>query len=131
MTLMEQFQEQIAETTFTMRNGVVIDTIEPDVCTGHVDYSTDLKNPYGILHGGAFYALADMTTAIAARTDGRRYVTQSSDAHFVRSVSSGRVTGEGRVIHRGRSICLVESRIVDEEGKLCFYGTFTFFCLNK
>lgn len=131
MTLMEQFSTQISETTFAMRNGVNIDAIEPDTCTGHVDYSPELKNPYGILHGAAYFTLADMICAISARTDGRRYVTQSSNVSFVRAVSSGRVTGVGRVINRGRSVCLAEARITDEQGKLCFYGTFTFFCISK
>ena len=32
------------------------------------------KNSYGMVHGGAIYAMADNATGFAAHTDGRNYV---------------------------------------------------------
>ena len=88
-------------------------------------------NPYGCLHGGASFTMADVAGAALARHDGRRYVTLSSHLEFVHAATSGRVTAEASLRHRGRSTCLIDVNITDEAGNLVSCGTFTFFCLGS
>jgi uncharacterized protein (TIGR00369 family) len=47
--------------------------------------------------------------------------------NFIRPMSSqtGEVRGEGRVIHRGRSIAIAEGRLLGHDGKLVAHGTTT------
>jgi acyl-CoA thioesterase len=75
--------------------------------------------------------LADTTAGVAAFTDGKHYVTQSGNFHFIGNVSSGVVFAEGNVIHRGRIISIVEVEFFSEEGKLLGDGTYDMFVANK
>lgn len=88
-------------------------------------------NPYGMLHGGAYYTMADCAGGIACRTDGRNYVTLHGGIDFIRSVSSGTVTARAVIRHRGRSTCQAAVEITDQAGTLLATGDFTFFCLDR
>ena len=87
--------------------------------------------PYGLLHGGAIYTLADNATGAAACSDGRYYVTQTSSLHFLRNVAEGTVYATATIRHRGRATCLTSVDITTETGKLLATGEFTFFCVDK
>ena len=89
------------------------------------------KNPYGMVHGGAIYTLADNATGVAAHTDGRYYVTQTSALHFLRNQSEGTVRATAWVRHRGRSTVLTAVDITGQDGRLIATGEFTFFCVDK
>ena len=83
------------------------------------------------LDGGAIYTLADNATGVAAHTDGRYYVTQTSALHFLRNQSVGTVRATACVRHRGKSTVLTAVDITGEGGKLLATGEFTFFCVDK
>ena len=84
-------------------------------------------NVYGYIHGGAIYTLADNAAGYAAHTDGRAYVTQNSNLHFLSNRGAGKLIGKARVIHRGRKTCLIQVEITADDGKLIATGDFTFF----
>lgn len=91
----------------------------------------EVRNPYGVAHGSALYTMADNATGIAAHTDGRSYVTQSSNMYFLNNQREGTLRAEARVVHRGRSTCLVEVEITGDSGKLLASGTFIHFCVDQ
>ena len=66
-----------------------------------------------------------------ARTDGRDYVTQDASVQFIHNVGEGTVTARGKVLNRGRRICLVNVSIRSEKDILLFYGTFTMYCVDS
>ena len=68
---------------------------------------------------------------MAARTDGRGYVTQQASVQFLRAAKSGRVTARATVRHRGGTVCLIEVQITDEADRLLFLSTFNFYCVRK
>lgn len=129
---MEQNRARIEKNRFALHNHVVITDMEDegDLTRGYLDVREDSLNAYGMLHGGAYYALADVTAGLSARGGGHEYVTQSADLHYLGSTSEKRIYGESRVLKRGRATATVESRITDAGGKLLFLATFTFFCVD-
>jgi 1,4-dihydroxy-2-naphthoyl-CoA hydrolase len=50
--------------------------------------------------------------------EGRRTVTLESKTNFIRAVRGGAVEGTARPLHAGRTTILVETRVVDPEGRL-------------
>lgn len=90
----------------------------------------EVLNPHGLVHGGALFSLADNAAGCAASTDGRTYVTQSGDIHFLRALASGVVFAEAKVRHRGRSTVLVEVSLSGEDEKLLATASFTYFCVK-
>jgi len=129
--LEERTAERLRRNAFMIHNHIELESVESDRASFKLDIRPDSRNPYGMIHGGAIYTLADNATGAAAHTDGRFYVTQTSALHFLRNQSEGVVRAEAHVRHRGKSTCLVAVDITGEGGKLIATGEFTFFCVDK
>ena len=115
---------------FAIYNHIESEFVEPDHAIFRLNIRPESKNPYGVVHGGAIYTMADNATGYAAHTDGRSYVTQSSAMHFLRNQTDGIVRADARVRHRGRTTCLVDVDILGEGEKLLATGEFTYFCID-
>ena len=103
-----------------------------DTCIVELKVVHDSLNPYEIIHGGALYTMADCACGIAARKDGRRYVTLSSQLNFLLSAKEGdTVRAVGHIRHRGRTTAFADVDITNQDGKIVASGGFTFFCLNN
>ncbi|MCQ2448338.1 MAG: PaaI family thioesterase [Oscillibacter sp.] len=124
-------QERIQKNAFMHHNYIEMVSVETDKAVFRLDIRPESKNPYGMVHGGAIYTLADNATGSAAHSDGRNYVTQTSALHFLRNQSEGTVWATATVRHRGHSTCLVAVDITGDQGKLIATGEFTFFCVDK
>ena len=78
-------------------------------------------NPMGTVHGGVLCDLGDaaMGTAYMSTVEpDESFTTVDLAANFLRPVRTGRIEAVGRVVHRGRTIGLVECDITNEEGEL-------------
>lgn len=126
-----QTQERMKLNAFMHHNYIELESVERDRAVFKLDIRPESHNPYGMVHGGAIYTLADNATGSAAHTDGRFYVTQTSALHFLRNQSTGTVRATATVRHRGQSTCLVAVDITGDSGKLIATGEFTFFCVDK
>ena len=105
--------------------------LTPDRAITSLTIRPEVRNPYGMAHGGALYTLADNAAGFAAHTDGRAYVTQSSNLYFLRNQAEGVIRAEAKVRRRGRTTCLVEVDITGEDGALLASGTFVYFCVDQ
>lgn len=128
--LLKLTQARLDRNAFAGYNHMELESVAPDRAVFRLEIRPESKNPFGMVHGGALYTLADNATGVAVHTDGRSYVTQTSSLHFLRNQASGTVRAEGRVRHRGRSTCLAEVDITGEGGVLLATGEFTFFCVD-
>ena len=113
----QQAAELNKKNLFATYNHIEAEFVEPDHAIFKLEIRPESKNPYGIVHGGAIYTMADNATGYAAHTDGRSYVTQSSAMHFLRNQTDGIVRADARVRHRGRTTCLVDVDILGEGEK--------------
>ena len=127
----ERIQERQKKNGFMRHNLIEMESVERDRAVFRLTIRPESKNPYGMIHGGAIYTLADNATGTAAHTDGRYYVTQTSALHFLRNQSEGTVRATATVRHRGRSTVLTAVDITGDDGKLIATGEFTFFCVDK
>jgi 1,4-dihydroxy-2-naphthoyl-CoA hydrolase len=95
---------------------------------GRLAHREELTTAGGILHGGAVMALADAAGAICAYLnlpDGANTVTIESKTNFLRAVRNGHVDAVARPVHVGRTIILVETDVLDAEGRLAARATQT------
>lgn len=129
--LEEKTMQRNAPNAFMHHNFIKLVSVERDRAVFGLTIRPESKNPYGLIHGGAIYTMADNATGTAAFTDGRYYVTQTSALHFLRNVSEGEVFATATVRHRGKATCLTSVDITSESGKLLATGEFTFFCVDK
>ena len=116
---------------FMLHNYMELESVEPDRAVFALTIRPESCNPYGMVHGGAIYTLADNATGAAAHSDGRYYVTQTSALHFLRNQATGTVRASAWVRHRGKSTVLTAVDITGDGGRLLATGEFTFFCVDK
>ena len=128
----QQLKElRLRENAFTRHNFFELETVEQDRAVYRLDIRPESLNPYGMVHGGALYTMADDAAGAAAHTDGRHYVTQHGDLHFLKNQPSGTIRAEGRVRRRGKATCLAMVDITNEAGELLATGQFTYFCIDQ
>ena len=87
--LEEKTRGRLKRNGFMQHNYMELESVEKDRAVFSLTIRPESCNPYGMVHGGAIYTLADNATGAAAHTDGRYYVTQTSALHFLRNQSQG------------------------------------------
>src|SRR5439155_12072169 len=86
------------------------------------------SNPMGTVHGGIITDLADASMGYAAMTtleNGETFTTLELKMNFLRPVFEGKLTSKAKVLHRGRTIALVESVVRNSEKKVVARGLAT------
>ena len=84
--------------------------------------------PYGMVHGGVYAALADGTGffAVYSQVEGNNSATTiEMKINYLSSVRSGKLLAYGHCIKLTKSIGLAEASIKDEEDNLLAHGTVT------
>ena len=88
-----------------------------------------VTQPFGLVHGGAYAALAEsmvsMATLTAVEGDGMLAVGQSNSTTFLRPVTAGSVHAEGVPLHRGRTSWVWDVRFTDDDERLCAISRMT------
>ena len=125
-----QTEDLMRGNAFMFHNYIEMESAERDKAVFKLVIRPESKNPYGIVHGGAIYTMADNAAGAVAHSDGRYYVTQTSTLHFLRNQAEGVVRAEARIRHRGKSTCLVDVDITGEGNILLATGQFTYFCVD-
>ena len=69
----ESFDEITRANAFALFNGIHTNQTGENVAEAYLEMGPNSLNPYGVLHGGAYYTLADCAAGAACRTDGRKY----------------------------------------------------------
>ncbi|MFK8083424.1 MAG: PaaI family thioesterase [Granulosicoccus sp.] len=98
---------------------------EKEVCRISFPMSDMLRNPQGSLHGGAMATVMDISMGHLVNKVAGPGATIEMKVQYMRPVSEGIVTCEGRFTRRGRSIAFMESRLSDENDKLAALATAT------
>ncbi len=95
----------------------------PDVARARLAVTPAVCQPFGIVHGGTFAALAETLCSVATyqavKDDGMLALGQSNQASFMRPISRGSVHAEARPRHRGRTTWVWDTEITDDDGRLC------------
>ncbi|HZQ28953.1 MAG TPA: PaaI family thioesterase [Acidimicrobiales bacterium] len=97
-------------------------TSTPAEVRARLDWRQELCTSGGVLHGGALMALADSTGGACAflnLPDGAIATTTiESKTNFLRAVRSGWVEAVSKPLHAGRRVVVIETDVVDAEGRL-------------
>jgi 1,4-dihydroxy-2-naphthoyl-CoA hydrolase len=88
-----------------------------------VEVAARLLQPFRLVHGGVFAALAETVaskaTSEAVAGEGMIAVGQSNNTTFLRAVREGSITAAGRSRHRGRTTWVWDVEMSDDKGRLC------------
>jgi uncharacterized protein (TIGR00369 family) len=98
-------------------------SLDPDDARCRVSVRDDLRQPYGILHGGVYSTLVEslcsIVTAVAVFDEGKIAMGQSIEVSFLRPVSAGHAEVRAVARHRGRTTWIWQAEVLDAEERLC------------
>jgi acyl-CoA thioesterase len=80
-----------------------------------------LRQPHGLLHGGATASVIDTATAFAVVSvlaDGEKASTVDLTVHYLRPVFEGKIVCTARIVRAGKRLLTVSAEVVNNEGKL-------------
>ncbi|MCB1647182.1 MAG: PaaI family thioesterase [Pseudomonadales bacterium] len=91
-------------------------------------------NPHGIAHGGAVFSLVDtcMGSAVSSMlADGEMCSTIEIKINYLRPAVSGRVICESSVLNKGKRTAVVESKVLDQQGREICRALGTFMVIQR
>lgn len=92
------------------------------VARARMPVSGRVKQPFGIVHGGAYASLAESLTSRAtyeAVEPDQIAMGQSNQTTFLRPVREGTIHAIARPRHRGRTTWVWDVEMSDDEGRVC------------
>jgi 1,4-dihydroxy-2-naphthoyl-CoA hydrolase len=97
--------------------------VGPEVARSRAEVADQHKQPFGLVHGGVFAAMAEsiasQATYAAVAGDGNIAVGMSNNTNFMRPILSGSVHAEARRRHAGATTWVWDVDMTDDEGRLC------------
>jgi 1,4-dihydroxy-2-naphthoyl-CoA hydrolase len=102
---------------------------DPDDARVRLSIRDDLRQPFGLMHGGVMSTLVESVcsraTAGAVYEDGMAAMGQSINVSFIRPVTEGSVEVRAKARHRGRTTWIWEAEVLNDEGKVCALAQMT------
>jgi uncharacterized protein (TIGR00369 family) len=94
----------------------------PVLVVSRLQWSPERCTTGGVMHGGALMALADNGGGVCAFLNlpegAAGTATIESKTNFLRAVRDGAVTASSRPLHVGRTMVVVETELVRDDGQL-------------
>jgi uncharacterized protein (TIGR00369 family) len=94
----------------------------PELVVSRLQWTPERCTVGGVMHGGALMALADNGGGVCAFLNlpegAVGTATIESKTNFMRAVREGAVTASSRPLHLGRTMVVVETELVRDDGKL-------------
>ena len=110
-------------TGFDRLYGLKVLSASPEEVVAEVEIGEDHLQPFGLVHGGLFAAMAESITSIGTylgvKDEGRAAMGLSNQTSFLRPVFGGTVRATARRRHRGRTTWVWEVDVTDGDGRLC------------
>lgn len=86
-----------------------------------LDVGPQLRQPYGLVHGGVYASMAETTASVGAALalgEGGGAVGVSNHTDFLHAVRDGSLRAEATPLSRGRSLQLWQVEVTDASGRL-------------
>lgn len=113
---------------FSATLGMAFDRLDENGAEGHFLAVRELCNPFGIVHGGVYYAMMDQLAGMAACSTGRGAVTLDCSVNYLKSARLGdRVTCRVEPVRVGNTVAVYEGKCFGADGTLQCTGTFQLF----
>lgn len=120
-----------AHNSFAKKLGIVVEEIRMGYARVGKTITEEDLNPLQFAHGGVYFSMADTACGSAAASHGYMAVTVNANYSFFRSAKVGdRLTAEAQELKHGKTICVYQVRLTDQNGTLLGSGEFTFYQLD-
>ena len=106
--------------------------IERGYVRGRLTVTEHVLNPYGSVHGGCLYSLADITAGLAASTYGVCSSTIDGTMEYILpAIDTDYILCEAKEIRQGMHVSQYEAFLYDDKGQLVDKAVFSFYMMNR
>jgi 1,4-dihydroxy-2-naphthoyl-CoA hydrolase len=119
----EKAVSRIPTVGFDALYGLELTEVSPESATARVAVRDDLRQPYGLVHGGVYAAIAESMASIATymsvMEDGMAAMGLSNQTSFLRPITEGHINARATRRHAGATTWVWEVEMFDDQGRLC------------
>ena len=116
------------ETGFDALYGLVITHAEDGLIRGEVNVGDEVKQPWGLVHGGVYAAMAESLASTGTQMgcgEGKMAAGLSNLTSFMRPITEGTIHAVARARHRGRTTWVWEVALTDDADRECVLSRVT------
>lgn len=113
---MNRIRESFERQGFMRSIGAVLESVEPGTVTITCEFSKELTQQHGLMHGGVIASLVDVACGYAALSmlaDDREVLTVEFKVNFLKPANTDRVVAIGKVVQSGRTLTVCEGSVLD------------------
>lgn len=115
---------------FIKNNHYQLVDIKKDYCVMEAEIKEESLNPYGMVHGGFLFGLADTAAGVAARSSGRKAVTLSSHIEYLHACHGSKIKVVVEAVKTGKNVSVYEVCIYDDKETMVAKATVDYFYLD-
>ena len=121
---MIEFEEQVG---FINHNHITIKDIKKDTVTLEADIQPTSLNPYGYVHGGLLFGLADTAMGFSAKLTGRSAVTSTANITYVKPAKGKTIKAVAEVIKQGKTMVHLQAKLYNDQEELVAIANSSYF----
>lgn len=113
--------DAVKTTPYLKLLGIELVDIEEGRAVMSLEMQEKLRQPYGLLHGGATASLIDTATAFAVigvLPEDEKATTVDLTVQYLRPVTEGKIVCTAKVVRAGKRLLFVSAEVENGEGKL-------------
>jgi len=113
----DRIHEAFASVPYAKLIGLELGQMKPGEANLHLNIRDELKQNQGVVHGGAVASLIDTAAAFAVVTrlePGERVTTTDLTIHYLRPITSGRLTATARIVRGGRRLFVLTVQVTND-----------------
>jgi uncharacterized protein (TIGR00369 family) len=122
-------EDSVAKVHFAELIGIEWIEIDPEHSRARVEIRDELRQPFGLMHGGVMSSLVESicsyATAGAVYDEGMAAMGQSINVTFLRPIVEGAAEVHARARHRGRTTWVWECEVRDSQDRVCALSQMT------
>ena len=118
------------EKGFMHNNGFKIIELTKEKCVLEYKIIESGLNPYGIVHGGLLFGLADSACGILSTMNEKKCVTTSANINYLNAAKGEKIIATATIIKDGKNIGYYKCDMEDENNKLLATATINLYYLN-
>lgn len=103
--------------------GIEVDDLEHGRATGHFEVVNRVKQPFGIVHGGAHAAIAETLASVGTyftvAEQGKIAMGMSNNTTFLRPATDGTIRAEAIAIQQGSTTWIWDVTMRDDQDRVC------------
>jgi 1,4-dihydroxy-2-naphthoyl-CoA hydrolase len=110
-------------TPFDRLYGLQFDEVTPELVRAHVAVTPEILQPFGLVHGGVYAAIAESTashgTGLGILNAGKVASGLANQTSFLRPITAGTIHARALRRHAGRTTWIWDVELSDDAGHIC------------